>query len=135
MTEEYAKQISHWTYEGEYSIYSFQPDEETLAELLDGSYFACTLGQELVGYFCFGASATIPTLPGSVSLPQGDFLDFGLGMRPDLCGQGRGKEFMQAGFCLESRNFMPRLTGLRWRPGTNGHSIFIRRWALQLPVR
>ena len=90
MTEEYAKQISHWTYEGEYSIYSFQPDEETLAELLDGSYFACTFGQELVGYFCFGASATIPTVPGSVSLPQGDFLDFGLGMRPDLCGQGRG---------------------------------------------
>ena len=77
MTEEYAKQISHWTYEGEYSIYSFQPDEETLAELLDGSYFACTFGQELVGYFCFGASATIPTVPGSVSLLQGDFLDFG----------------------------------------------------------
>ena len=105
MTEEYAKQISHWTYEGEYSIYSFQPDEETLAELLDGSYFACTLGQELVGYFCFGASATIPTIPGSVSLPQGDFLDFGLGMRPDLCGQGRGKEFMQAGLLFGKQKF------------------------------
>lgn len=105
MTEEYAKQISHWTYEGEYSIYSFQPDEETLAELLDGSYFACTFGQELVGYFCFGASATIPTVPGSVSLPQGDFLDFGLGMRPDLCGQGRGKEFMQAGLLFGKQKF------------------------------
>lgn len=105
MTEEYAKQISHWTYEGEYSIYSFQPDEETLAELLDGSYFACTFGQELVGYFCFGASATIPTIPGSVSLPQGDFLDFGLGMRPDLCGQGRGKEFMQAGLLFGKQKF------------------------------
>lgn len=98
MTEEYAKQISHWTYEGEYSIYSFQPDEETLAEPLDGSYFACTLGQELVGYFCFGASATIPTVPGSVSLPQGDFLDFGLGMRPDLCGQGRERVYAGRAF-------------------------------------
>ena len=105
MTEEYAKQISRWTYEGEYSIYSFQPDEETLAELLDGSYFAYTFGQELVGYFCFGASATIPTIPGSVSLPQGDFLDFGLGMRPDLCGQGGGKEFMQAGLLFGKEKF------------------------------
>lgn len=131
MTEEYAKQISHWTYEGEYSIYSFQPDEETLAELLDGSYFACTFGQELVGYFCFGASATIPTLPGSVSLPQGDFLDFGLGMRPDLCGQGRGKEFMPGrAFVWKAEVSCRILPGLRWRPGTNGHSIFIRRWAL-----
>lgn len=57
MTEEYAKQISHWTYEGEYSIYSFQPDEETLAELLDGSYFCLHIGAGAGWIFllwCFG---------------------------------------------------------------------------------
>lgn len=79
MTEEYAKQISRWTYEGEYSIYSFQPDEETLAELLDGSYFACTFGQELVGYFCFGASATIPDCSGKCFPATGRFSRFWIG--------------------------------------------------------
>ena len=103
---------------------------KTLAELLDGSYFACTFGQELVGYFCFGASATIPTVPGSVSLPQGDFLDFGLGMRPDLCGQGRGKEFMQAGLLFGKQKFHAASYRLAVAAWNKRHSIFIRRWAL-----
>ena len=44
MSEAYAREIACWQYPDEYTIYSFQPDEELLAELLDGSYYACLDG-------------------------------------------------------------------------------------------
>ena len=63
MTFELAEKISQWTYENEYSIYSFDKSEGTLKELLSGDYFSC-LDQEgrLIGYFCKGYSANIPTV-------------------------------------------------------------------------
>lgn len=53
-----ATQISGWTYENEYSIYSFHQDEDTVKELMNGEYYAY-LDQynDLSGYFCFGKSA------------------------------------------------------------------------------
>lgn len=55
MTYEYALQISQWTYENEYSIYSFEQNKETLDELLNGDYIACTdANNRLAGYFCQG---------------------------------------------------------------------------------
>ena len=42
MTMEHAREISTWTYEGPYAVYSFQPDGDTLAELTGGDYRACT---------------------------------------------------------------------------------------------
>ena len=41
MTYHDASVISHWTYPDEFRIYSFEPSEELMAELLDGSYAAC----------------------------------------------------------------------------------------------
>lgn len=105
MTRPLAEQISRWTYEGEYALYSFVPEEETLAELMDGSYFACLQDGELVGYFCFGASARIPLEQEEAAVYQEDFLDLGLGMAPPLCGQGRGSDFMQAGLSFAQAQF------------------------------
>lgn len=46
-------EISQWTYENEYGIYSFEQNAETIEELLNGDYIACTdQNNKLVGYFC-----------------------------------------------------------------------------------
>ena len=109
MSEAYAREIACWQYPDEYTIYSFQPDEELLAELLDGSYYACLDGAgTLMGYFCFGQSARIPLSQEQQALDQQDCLDFGLGMEPRRCGKGEGTAFMQAGLAFAAETFSPK---------------------------
>ena len=112
MRPEHARMISGWKYPGEYGIYSFEPSAGLTNELLDGSYFACTdeLGR-LIGFFCFGVSAQIPTSGGYVY--SADFLDVGLGLAPDFCGRGLGPDFLRAGLdfaCRELGGSAFRLT-------------------------
>lgn len=106
MTIEYAREISTWTYEGAYAVYSFQPDPETIEELTGGDYYVC-IGEwgGLAGYFCFGAAARIPAVE-TECYPDG-FLDIGLGMNPKLCGQGRGAAFLAAGMDYGRTLFSP----------------------------
>ena len=96
MTRKYANEISSWTYQGEFAIYSFQQNSDTLNELMNGEYFACVDEQkDLIGYFCFGKSAQIPTIEDNV-YTMGP-LDIGLGLKPELCGKGLGAAFMGSG--------------------------------------
>ena len=106
MTEAWAQEIATWTYENEYAIYSFQPNEETFAELTSGEYYACIDGEgRLRGYFCFGSAARIPAVePGAY--PDG-FLDFGLGMKPEFCGNHLGAAFLKAGMDYAWKTFHP----------------------------
>ena len=109
MSEAYAREIACWQYPDEYAIYSFQPDEETLAELMYSSYYACLDGAgTLMGYFCFGQSARIPLSQEQQALYQQDCLDFGLGMEPRRCGKGEGTAFMQAGLAFAAETFPPK---------------------------
>lgn len=101
MSEKEANWIAEWKYPGIYSVYSMQNDPETIAELMNGEYYACMDGEgSLMGYFCAGQSARIPTQTpyadshGDTSVHR---VDIGLGMRPDLCGKGLGAGFMSAG--------------------------------------
>lgn len=109
MTRHYAETIATWQYPREYAIYSFTSDEATLAELLNGEYLACTAQGALVGYFCFGRSAQIPT--EEPYAPDADTMDIGLGLAPALCGQGYGRGFLQSGMDYAERNL--RASGLR----------------------
>jgi len=96
MTTEYAHLISSWTYDGIYSIYNHR--EEFVNECMDEMHFAFTsVDGELLGYFCFGGEARIPTIEENVY--DGDFLDVGLHIRPDLCGKKLGGSFLSA--CLD----------------------------------
>ncbi len=96
MTTAFAAEISTWTYPDEYSVYSFQPSNELTEELLSGDYVACVDEKEqLLGYFCYGAAARIPTVEKDVY--DEDHLDIGLGLRPELCGKGLGETFVQHG--------------------------------------
>jgi RimJ/RimL family protein N-acetyltransferase len=96
MTAACADRIAGWTYPGQYAIYSFSHNDETIRELLDGSYFArLDADGEPEGYYCFGASARIPTADEDAYAAEA--LDVGLGMRPDLCGKGGGAAFLADG--------------------------------------
>ena len=94
MTEEYAALVSKWKYEDEYSFYDH--NENDINSYLCDEYFACVNNcGELIGYFCFGQDARIPTVEKDPYV--GDFLDIGLGLKPDLCGLGFGPAFLEKG--------------------------------------
>ena len=102
MTEEYAKDISKWKYEGAYSFYDH--NEGNAEGYRDGAHFACmdpVAG--LIGYFCYGCEAQIPTLEENVY--GVGYLDVGLGMRPDLCGLGHGLPFIGVGLDYARERF------------------------------
>lgn len=104
MTPESARIIAGWKYPGEYAIYSFADNEATIAELMNGDYFACTTTQgKLIGYFCFGGSAQIPA-ERDYTRDAGK-TDIGLGLSPELCGLGYGKDFMQSGILYAKHHF------------------------------
>ena len=102
MTTEYARQISHWKYDGEYSLYD--ENEENADEFMDGTHYIClSENDELVGYFCFGKDAQIPTVEKNVY--EGDYLDIGLGLKPDLCGRKLGLSFFHKGLDFAFETF------------------------------
>ena len=104
MTIDHAAQISNWTYENEYSIYSFQQNNDTIKELMNGDYYICLdLNDNLVGYFCVGKSAQIPTDEKDTYILE--MLDIGLGMIPALCGKGEGYSFMKSGLDFAKNKF------------------------------
>lgn len=103
VNRQFAVEISKWVYPEPYTLYSFDGSEETVEELLVGSYYAVLTGQsELVGYYCFGAAAQIPTAEEGVYTK--DAVDFGLGLRPDLCGKGKGEAFAAKGLAFAKEN-------------------------------
>lgn len=86
-----AAAIITWRHPPPYDTYDFDGGE--LASLLAPQYRYHELWEadELVGYCCFGDDARVPG--GAYT---DDALDIGWGMRPDLMGQGRGREFVAA---------------------------------------
>lgn len=102
MTEEYACFISSWKYDGIYSFYDH--NENGIADFMDGTHFACLdENDKLIGYFCFGADARIPTVENYIYTE--DFLDIGLGLKPDLCGKGLGLAFINKGLDFAQKHF------------------------------
>jgi [ribosomal protein S18]-alanine N-acetyltransferase len=91
-----AQTILHWQYEAPYDIYNLAPSdpETTLRYLLDPqNAFHGIYGQQghLEAYCSFGPDGQVTG--GDYSTPA---LDIGLGVRPDLTGQGHGAEYVNA---------------------------------------
>ena len=90
LTEDHARQICCWKYEGIYSIYNF-PDWSTLIKQRWGitqeekrkNEFTAVIGKSnnLCGYIRF--------------IENKDFVLVGLGLKPSLCGQGLGDIIMK----------------------------------------
>ena len=71
---------------------------------MDGTHYACIdTDGALIGYYCFGEDARIPTIEENVY--DDSFLDVGLGLRPDLCGKGNGLAFFNNGLDYAQKTF------------------------------
>jgi RimJ/RimL family protein N-acetyltransferase len=109
MNREDARAVSDWKYDGVYAFYnaSSSTDDSDLYGMLDGSHYSVLDGGgALAGFFAYGPSATVPG-GHRVHAYDSDALDMGLGMRPDLTGQGLGFSFVQSGLNFAMSNFSP----------------------------
>lgn len=104
MSEADAEAIIGWKYPGEYSFYDMPRDVEDMAELRSAhvretKYRSVHMDGELVGFFEF--------------LVADDVVEVGLGLRPDLTGQGLGETFTEAGLAFARERFRPGRFTLR----------------------
>lgn len=98
MTRSGAEQISTWTYLPPYDLYSFEPDEESIEELMNGEYFyAIDELEQIIGFFCYGGSARVGGGYEAGIYEEEKRLDIGLGMKPELTGKGQGSLFVAEG--------------------------------------
>lgn len=101
MTQEQAEEIAYnWHYDAEYSFYNIESDKEDLVEFLDpqkrgDSNFVVTKDNDIIGFFSFNKVAI-------------NNIDIGLGMRPDLIGNGNGLEFLKAGLEFAKSKYIPQ---------------------------
>ncbi|SFD08184.1 Acetyltransferase (GNAT) domain-containing protein [Bacillus sp. 491mf] len=108
LTLEEAREINTWQYEAPYELYSFTGKDETLKELLDGTYYGvCDEQDEFIGYFCFGDNAQVPGGRDAKLYTGERIVDIGLGMKPALTGKGLGISFLQAGLRFAKEEFRP----------------------------
>ena len=93
MTVNKARHILAWKYEKPYDFYNTELTDESLKEMLDGSYYALLNAQnDVVGFFCIGKNAQVP-IGHQYGVYVDDFIDMGLGMHPNLIGKGNGTSF------------------------------------------
>ena len=106
-----ARAVLAWHYPPPYEVYNEEPErvERVVQEILrpDYHYYRMAAGGDaLVAYCCFGPDARVAG--GNY---DGEALDIGLMVRPDLNGQGRGQQFAAAVLALAQRTFPQRV----WR--------------------
>ncbi|MCM3086819.1 GNAT family N-acetyltransferase [Bhargavaea ginsengi] len=91
MSEQESKEITGWAYLPPYDFYNM--NGEGAEEL--GEYEAVFVDGLLIGFFCTGAEARVPAGYGAGAYPEEDgIIDIGLGMKPELTGQGGGQAFV-----------------------------------------
>jgi GNAT superfamily N-acetyltransferase len=96
MDEAAARTIVTWHYEAPYDLYDLGLEDEEqvvncFVDPLNAYYAIVDPGGNLAGYCCFGVEGQVPG--GDYGEPA---LDIGLGVRPDLTGQGMGGGFVAA---------------------------------------
>lgn len=91
MQENYAMEISKWKYPAPYDFYNL--NSNSIKEFLENEYY-CIFdnSDELIGFFCIGESAQVPAGVQFGAYLE-DFVDIGIGMKPELTGSGKGTIF------------------------------------------
>ena len=103
MTQAEAEEVAAWHYPGEYAFYDADAIPEDLAELVDPR-------QRGDGFFAARGSGA--GVEGFVELKPkaGGTVEIGLGLRPDLIGQGLGAAFTAAAIQLARERGAQRIT-------------------------
>lgn len=99
MDNDTALRILGWRYKKPYDFYNNEVSDESLDELLNGSYQAVFEEGRLLGFLCAGKAAQVPKGVEEGAYPEG-FIDIGIGMDPGLTGQGNGQRFF--GFAVST---------------------------------
>ncbi|MFS0785450.1 GNAT family protein [Shouchella sp. 1P09AA] len=100
MTQGQAENIaSSWHYEGIYSFYDMEADEEDLAAFLNPQergdhYYMVKKRKEEVGFFYFNH--------------KDEAVEVGLGMKPERTGEGGGLSFLRAGMNFARMKYEPK---------------------------
>lgn len=95
LSEDNAREITSWRYDPPYDLYDLEP--RYLEGFLNPEYCYHQVLEKngrLAGYCCFGIDAQVPG--GNYHLGEPEVLDIGVGMSPDLVGQGQGMDFVSA---------------------------------------
>jgi len=93
MSENFAVQILNWKYHTPYDFYNNELNLDTLKEMLENSYYiVLDQNDKLVGFFCIGNSAKVP-IGIQFGAYSEELIDIGIGMKPELTGQGYGLTF------------------------------------------
>jgi RimJ/RimL family protein N-acetyltransferase len=87
LTVEQGEAMASWRYPGPWSTY----DVTGAIDPAEGFYAVLDETDDVIGYACFGVEARVPGFEETPGV-----LDVGVGMRPDLVGQGRGRAFATA---------------------------------------
>ena len=102
MTATYAAEIVTWRYPAPYDCYDMTDADPAFLASADSGFFALVDGTGLIGFRSFGPDGQVP---GGVY--DDSALDTGGGLRPDLTGQGRGREAIRTGLDFGWRQFGP----------------------------
>jgi RimJ/RimL family protein N-acetyltransferase len=87
LTPEQGEVMAGWAYPGPWAVY----DVTDPIDPAEGFWAVVDEAGEVAGFACFGVEARVPGLDERPGV-----LDVGVGMRPDLTGQGLGREFARA---------------------------------------
>ena len=103
VTNEHVQKFLAWRYPPPYDVYNLdaEPSSAEIAYSLDPQYQYHVMLDDagaVLAFCSFGADGRVPG--GDYS---DDALDIGMGLRPDLTGQGRGIDYVQRviGFALD----------------------------------
>ncbi len=108
-TEEHAIEVTQWKYEGEYSMYNLPSWEE-----IKKNNFSLAKEDKRKNFISFIDDSK--ELIGFINLlDEGDSVFFGIGIKPDYCGKGIGKEIINLGLqeCKNRYNDKPIVLEVR----------------------
>lgn len=102
LTRDFAGDICTWRYPPPYDCYDMtQADPDELLQP-EAGFFALVRGADLIGFRSFGSDGRVPGWEYDE-----DALDTGGGLRPDLTGQGLGREAIATGLAFGRGRFAP----------------------------
>ncbi|WP_404293315.1 GNAT family N-acetyltransferase [Cytobacillus kochii] len=100
MSQQEAEEIAlTWQYDAPYDFYNMEEDEADLVAFLD---------EKERGEFVFSVKDEEELIAFLMIEQMGDSMDIGLGLRPDLTGQGKGATFLKAATCFIRMNDEPK---------------------------